>query len=205
MMRRQRAVPLRQLGLATVWILLAAGAQAAERQLDLSPESTRVTFTLPATGHDVEGVFRLAKGWVRFDPATGAATGEIVVDATAGETGNKSRDKTMRQDVLEAARFPEIVLRIERIEGEVPASGVGEFKLHGKVDLHGAQHPLTLAVKATITGTHAAAETTFPVPFLDWGMHDPSVMFLRVEPVVTVSVHAEGELHPAAVAAGGGR
>lgn len=204
-MRQHRAAPYGQLGLAAAWILLAAGAQAAERQLDLSPESTRVTFTLPATGHDVEGAFRLSKGWVRFDPATGTASGEIVVDATAGETGNKSRDKTMRQDVLEVTRFPEIKLRIERLEGEVPTSGVGEFKLHGKVDLHGAEHPLTLAVKAAISGTHATADATFPVPFLDWGMHDPSVMFLKVEPVVTVSVHAEGELHDAAVAAGGGR
>lgn len=204
-MREHRAVPLRQLAGFVAWIVLAAGAQATDRQLDLSPEATRVSFTLPATGHDVEGAFRVSRGWLRFDPATGEASGEIVVDAAAGETGNKSRDKTMRQEVLEIARFPEIVLRIERLEGSVPESGAGEFTLHGRVALHGVEHPLTLAVKAEIAGQHAVAETSFAVPYLDWGMHDPSILFLKVEPVVTVSVHAEGELLDAVAPAGGGR
>lgn len=199
----------KQPGVGVILVALLAlapgAAQAVERQLDLASETTRVTISLPATGHDVEGTFHLTRGSLRFDPETGQASGEIVVDATGGETGNKSRDKTMRQDVLEIAKFPEIVLAIERIEGAVPESGKGEFTLHGKFHLHGVEHPLALPVKAEIQGGRAVADTSFAVPFIDWGLHDPSIFFLRVEPVVTVNVHAEGDLRDASGSAGGGR
>ncbi len=185
--------------------LAPGAARASERQLDLAAEATRVTIALPATGHDVEGSFHLTRGSLRFDSASGAASGEIVVDATGGETGNKSRDKTMRQDVLEIVKFPEIVLAIDRVEGTVPESGKGEFTLHGTFQLHGVAHPLALPVKAEIQGTRAVAETSFAVPFVEWGLHDPSIFFLRVDPVVTVSVHAEGNLSDASGSAGGGR
>ena len=47
-------------------------ASAEERVLILEPEKTSVTFTVKATGHDVDGVLALDSGQIRFDPDTGA-------------------------------------------------------------------------------------------------------------------------------------
>ena len=187
-------------GMTVALLFAASGALAEPRHLALDAAASEVTIDLPATGHDVHGAFRIRGGAIDFDPAAGTASGEIVVEAASGETGNGSRDKTMRDDVLEAPKFPDIRFVAERFVGDLPASGSGEVELVGKLSVHGAAHPLSLKAKVTVEGSRLRVKTTFPVPFLDWGMKDPSVLFLRVEPVVLVAVSAEGELSGSAVA-----
>ncbi len=183
----------------SILILLAATALPAlggASVLQLDPKTTRVTFELPATGHDVEGVVGLERGEVDFDPASGAASGEIVLDAAGAETGNGSRDKTMRQDVLDVLQFPTIRFLPAKIVGTVPEQGTGAVTLHGIIELHGAQHPLALPARITVENGVVAAEATFQIPYQDWGLHDPSVLFLRVARIVEVTVHAKGTLAP---------
>lgn len=195
-------------GVALVAGFQAAPAEAVERTLKLDGAQTRVAFDLPATGHDVHGLISLKEGEIRFDDEAGTASGEIVLDAGTAASGNASRDETLRDEVFEAAKFPEIRFVAERVEGRLAAEGASEIRLVGKVRLHGADHPLTMTAKVVAHGAHVAAETAFPVPFLDWGLKDPSILFLRVEPVVTVKIHAEGEIASsaptAAAVAGGG-
>ena len=44
--------------------------------------------------------FRLKRGSIQFDNATGAASGELVVDSASGESGSDGRDKKMHKDIL---------------------------------------------------------------------------------------------------------
>jgi polyisoprenoid-binding protein YceI len=186
-------------------LALAAPAlvAATERSLVFDPKTTDVTFELSATGHDVHGVISLRRGEIRFDDSSGAAAGEIVLDAGSAASGNGSRDRTMRDEVLEAARFPEIRFVAERVEGAIAPAGASEIRLVGQVDLHGARHPLTMVAKVEMRGTTLLAETEFPVAFVDWGLKDPSLFVLRVDPVVKVHVSARGELSEAPAASGG--
>ncbi|MGE0640615.1 MAG: YceI family protein [Thermoanaerobaculia bacterium] len=191
---------------AMLALLVGCGATVAgaeSRQLTLDASSSSIRFELPATGHDVHGLFQLRSGVIAFDPVAGTASGEIVVDAGSGSSGNGSRDKTMREDVLEVPKFPEIRFVAERFQGELPESGDGNVELAGKIFVHGASHPLTLQAKVQTKGNQVVAETEFPIAFLDWGMKDPSFLFLRVDPVVHVKVSAHGELSSPAGAAGG--
>ncbi|HST09761.1 MAG TPA: YceI family protein, partial [Terriglobales bacterium] len=94
---------------ATVLLLaLATSVIAQQRPLVLQPDpaSTTAETTLSATLHTVHGKFLLRHGEVRFDPATGKISGEIVFDATSGKTGNEGRDRKMHKDVLESSKFP---------------------------------------------------------------------------------------------------
>jgi polyisoprenoid-binding protein YceI len=184
-----------------LWALLATAAPlaAAEQELRLTSASTAVTFDVGATGHDVHGLVSLKSGEIRFDPATGAASGEIVLDPAAAVTGNASRDKTLRDDVFEVAKFPEIRFVPARIEGLLPAAGKGHITLHGTITLHGAEHPFALPADVTVAGDHVDADAKATIPYQEWGLHDPSVLFLRVADVVAVSIHASGELRPAAL------
>jgi len=187
-------------------LLLAAGAAAAEeQQLLLDPAQSEVVFDLPATGHDVHGVFVLRDGAVRFDPDTGVATGEIRVELAGGETGNGSRDRTMREDVLEAERFPFATYRVDRVSGELKEGGTSSLKLSGVLEVHGSGHPLEVGAEVSLQGARVTADVSFPVPFVEWGMKDPSILFLRVDKTVAVKVHAVGSLGaaPARVASGG--
>jgi polyisoprenoid-binding protein YceI len=187
---------------SAVALMLAApvAAGAETRTLVFDPAATEVSFELPATGHDVHGAIALRRAEIRFDDRGGVASGEIVLDAASARSGNDSRDKTMREDVFEAVRFPEIRFVPERVEGALAGSGASEIRLIGKVFLHGAAHPLVMTAHVVADGARLSAESDFPIDFVDWGLKDPSFLFLRVEPVVKVKVVAKGELTPAAAA-----
>ena len=62
---------------------------AAERLLVLDPEATSITFALKATLHKVRGRLHATGGEIRFDLETGAAAGEMRIDARRAETGRR--------------------------------------------------------------------------------------------------------------------
>jgi len=66
--------------------------------------------------------------------------------------------------------------------------------LEGMLTFHGAEHPMTLPARITVDGTRLLAELDFDVPYVAWGLHDPSFLFLRVAKVAKVHVRTEGEL-----------
>ena len=186
-------------------VLPAAPALAEQRVLVLDPAASRVSFTLPATGHDVHGALVVKAGRIAFDSATGAASGEIAVDLKSAQTGNGSRDKTMHNEVLEDRKFPLAVFQAEGIRGTVAASGPSQITLDGTLSFHGADHKMSLPAKLDVRNGHLEAETELSIPFIEWGLHDPSIAFLRVSKVVAVKVKAAGSLEGANAAAGGVR
>ena len=181
-------------------LALSTAAHAEQRVLVLDPATSKVSFTLDATGHDVEGVLAMRSGRIAFDPATGVASGEIAVDLKSGKTGNDSRDKTMHKEVLEDDKYPLAVFRAEKVRGNVPTEGTAQITLDGVMSLHGAEHKMSLPAKVEVHNGRVKAETSFPVPFVEWGLHDPSIMILRVAKVVSVKVKAEGSLEPVGAA-----
>lgn len=186
-------------------VLAPLVAAAEERVLTLQPEKTSVTFQLKATGHEVDGVLALESGQIRFDPSTGAASGQVTIDLHHAATGNRLRDRQMHREVLETERFPLIVFRPDRLEGALSPSGVSDIGLHGIVVIHGSEHKVTVPVKVKLAGERVTAEAVFDVPYVEWGLSNPSFLFLRVAPVVAVTVKTEGDLRlsTAAVVEGG--
>lgn len=189
----------------TLVLFLAAclPAAAAERTLTFDPGGSAVRFTLDATMHTVHGSFKLVRGAVTFDAIPGPASGEIVVDATSGETGNGDRDQKMHEKVLTSLKFPEIVLVPSRLSGEVPTSGRGQLVVEGSLRLCGAEHPVKVPVEVEVEGDSVVARGRLSVPFVAWGLDDPSVFVLRVGKEVAVEVEARGTLQPAAIETGG--
>jgi len=179
-------------------VMLAAGAAApafaADKLLTLDPAGCTLTFLLDTTFHEVHGTMKVTGGTIRFNPASGAATGEITVDAVSAETGNGRRDKTMHGDILESGRFPKIVFRIERVEGPLPGATPGDLKLHGVMTLHGTDHPVIMPASVRIEAGVARAEAHLTVPYVEWGLADPSFLFVRAEKTVEVSIVAQGRL-----------
>ncbi|HEX4956493.1 MAG TPA: YceI family protein [Thermoanaerobaculia bacterium] len=194
-------------GLALVLVLSAIAplsAHATEQILHLDPAGTQVAFELPATGHDVHGVFVLRSGDIHFDAATGTASGELLVDAASAKTGNGSRDKTMHGEVLESSKFPLFRFTAERLEGTLAATGESHVTLHGKLAIHGADHPMALPATVSVNGDQIQVKTRFSVPFVAWGMEDPSFLMFRVEKEVAVTVQAKGRLEGVTVDAASG-
>ena len=69
-------------------------------------------------------------------------------------------------EILDVARFPEILYEAGRLEAaELPSGATGEFrgKLAGTLTLHGQSHPLELSIQGRVAGDRleASAEVTF--------------------------------------------
>ncbi|HEX3528349.1 MAG TPA: YceI family protein [Thermoanaerobaculia bacterium] len=185
----------------TVWLLtvpfcwLFALPLAAETlTFTLDPAATTIELGFGATLHSVAGTLRVQEGAIHFDPATGQATGRIVIDATSAETGVKRRDKKMHEKILESPKFPLMVFTVERISGTLNRAGRSEIELHGTLDMHGVQRPMDLVVTAKADGAKVAAVGHVTIPYLKWGMADPSFFILRVDKEVHVQIKANGSL-----------
>ena len=164
-----------------------------QNALVLDPAASQIHFTLDATGHDVEGQMALKSGRIAFDPATGGASGEIVLDLKSAETGSKGRDKDMHEEVLETGRYPVAVFRAEQIRGTVAPAGPSQVTLDGTLSFHGGDHKMSLPAKVEIQNGHARVDTRLQIPYVEWGLHDPSIMILRVAKVVDVAGARRGE------------
>ena len=169
--------------------LTAAPLYSQDTVLQIDPAQTKVEFTLGGLLHTVHGTFRLKRGEMRFDAASGRAGGEFVVDATSAGSGSEARDKHMHKDVLESDRYPEIVFRPDRVVGKVAAQGASQVRLHGMFSIHGAGHEIEMPAEVEAGDGQYRATLKFAVPFVQWGMKDPSTLFLRVDKHVDITIH----------------
>ncbi len=166
----------------------------AETTLTVDPARSQVHWTVDSALHTVHGTFALKSGVVHFNPENGAAGGEIVVYGPSGQSGNGSRDKRMHQEILETAKYPDVSFRPTHVEGRVNASGASDVKITGIFSLHGADHDLTAQVHAELTGDHWTGTSKFSVPYVQWGIKDPSKFLLKVQPVVNVELEMSGQV-----------
>ncbi len=171
---------------------LEARAQAQMVTVHLDPAQSEVHWTLSDVTHTVKGTFKLKGGMVAFDPKTGAANGELLVDVETGESGNHTRDEKMKKDVLESKKYPAAFFHPTRITGELKPGTTQELAAEGTFNIHGADHPLTLKLAVQVNGTAVRAKTHFVVPYVAWGMKDPSVLVFRVGKQVDMDVTARG-------------
>jgi polyisoprenoid-binding protein YceI len=193
--KSQSVAPL----IVVFWFAFCACAQgpppsAHEFRLQLDPSRSGAAILLTGNFHSVDGSFALKSGAIQYDPASGKASGDIVFDALSGKTGSDGRDKKMHQDVLESSRFPEISFCPDHAEGALATAGDSTLEVHGIFSIHGADHELTIPVTVHLDGQTWSAKAAFRVPYVKWGMKNPSVLFLRVAGFVDVQFHAAGSI-----------
>jgi polyisoprenoid-binding protein YceI len=163
--------------------------------VNLDPAATKIAFTLAATMHTVQGTFRLKSGHILFDPKTGRASGAVIVDARSANTDNTSRDEKMHAEILESAKFPEIVFTPTGEQGSISQLGTSRVAVSGVVRLHGQDHPMTVTITIqTGAGSQYQASRKFAVPYAQWGLKNPSTFILRVSDTVNLDVQTAGQI-----------
>jgi polyisoprenoid-binding protein YceI len=165
---------------------------ASQIDLEVDPAQSKINWTLSATFHTVHGTFACTRGSVRFDPTSGKASGEIIADARSGESGDSGRDKSMHAKVLESAKFPAVTFVPDRVDGKVLTQGASKVQIHGMFEIHGAEHELTVPAEVNFSGDRWTAKAAFDVPYVKWGMKDPSGVFLHVGSAVNVELELSG-------------
>jgi polyisoprenoid-binding protein YceI len=174
--------------------LQAPDVSSSEILLTVDPTHSTVHWSVDSSLHLVHGAFALKSGALHFNPETGRAGGEIVVYATSGESGNDSRDARMHKEILESAKYPDVIFRPTQLDGHLAASGASDAKLHGVFSIHGADHDLIASVHAELTDDRWKGTAQFEVPYVTWGIKDPSNFLLKVKHVVNVDLELSGQV-----------
>ncbi len=181
-------------GILLMQLLWAASLTAQQRTLELDPAKTQIHYSLGATAHTVHGLFQMRSGVVNFDPATGAASGAIIIDAASGNSGTEGRDKKMDKEVLQTEQYQDIAFYPKKVIGSVPSQGAAQIQVQGVFRLHGSDHDLTMMIPVQTNGKEVSATTQFAVPFVTWGLKDPSTFILRVAKEVKIEINTSGTL-----------
>ncbi|HEX7363284.1 MAG TPA: YceI family protein [Bryobacteraceae bacterium] len=171
--------------------------QAKQLSIDLSPAKTKIAFVLSATLHTVHGTFDMTEGHLLFDPSTGAMKGDIVVNAASGNSGNGMRDRRMRREVLQAQRYPQIRFDPDAYSGTITANGASNIDVHGVLMIHGQTHKITIPMQVQMSHDEVTVNGKLVVPYVKWGMKNPSTFFLKVSKNVELDITAVGHIAPA--------
>src|SRR5216683_1689050 len=180
--------------IAAVFPAILHAEDKAQDKLSLDTTRSEVHFTLADTLHTVHGTFHIQQGDITFDPATGKADGSIVVDALSGKSGNSIRDHRMTNDELKAPDFKTVAFVPTRFSGTFNSTGDSTLQVHGLFTLLGTPHEIDVPMQIQVDGDRIHAVGSFPVPYVQWGLKDPSTFMIKVNKEVQVELDLSGTL-----------
>jgi polyisoprenoid-binding protein YceI len=173
----------------------AAGFELAEGPYRIDPRTALVRFELPATMHTVRGESTEVSGTVVVRRAeTGYdLEGHVRIAAGSLGTGNRRRDRKMREESLLASVHPDIVFEPRHLAAvrEPPPGGSGRFLLEGDLTVRGVKRPIELSVEVVRSGERLVVDGSTTLAWADFGVPDPSFFLVRIGKRLTVSVHVE--------------
>ncbi len=175
-------------------LLVASMAFGQHRTFNVNPDASTVNFTLGDVMHSVNGTFHVQSGSVDFDTADPKISGSVVVAAGSGKSGNDTRDHKMAKDILEAAKFAEVSFVPTSYQGNISTSGDSTIQVAGTFTIHGTPHDLTVPMQIHMDGANCTVKTHFVLPYVKWGLKDPSNFVLRVAKEVGIDLVLVGRL-----------
>lgn len=161
----------------------------------LDAKESEVRIILGATLHTVDGRAALEPATFRWNTDTGSASGRAVIQTSRLRTGIDARDEKMREDVLQSALHPEVVFEATGFELRQAGAEKMRFVLKGKLTLLGTGHEIELETHAHLRPDKSwKARADLNLPYVQWGLTDPSLPFFSVDKYVLVEVKAVGSL-----------
>lgn len=173
-------------------VLLTPGALAQRQTFVVNPDASEVKMTLKTTHEMVVGSFHVQSGSIEFDRGTPKMSGSVVVLAASGDTGNGSRDKKMKKDILEVEQHGTVSFEPQAYTGDLAGSGDSNLQVSGIFTLLGMPHVITVPMQVHLEGTKANAKAHFVVPYVQWGLKNPSFMFWKAEDDVAIDLDLVG-------------
>ncbi len=175
-------------------LLFATSAVAQHQTFTVDPSASQVAWALGGNGHHVTGTFHVQSGSIDFDRTAHTISGSVIVAAGSGNSGEASRDKKMNKDVLDVERYSEITFAPQKYDGAIAPTGDSTIQVSGAFTLHGTPHDLTVPMQIHIDAGSLTAKTHFVVPYVKWGLKDPSVFILKVAKEVDIDLILTGKL-----------
>ena len=175
-------------------VLLAPVALPQQQTFVANPDASEVKMTLKTTREVVNGTFHIQSGSLQFDRSAAKISGSVVVLAGSGKTGNGLRDKKMNKDILEVEQHATVSFEPKSYAGTIASSGDSAIQVTGILTLLGTPHDITIPILVHLEGTTATAKAHFVVPYIQWGLKDPSFLFWKADKDVAIDLFLTGRL-----------
>jgi polyisoprenoid-binding protein YceI len=159
--------------------VLGPAALAQHQTFVVNPDASEVKMTLNTTHEVVIGAFHVQSGSIEFDRIMPRMSGSVVVQAGSGKTGNDSRDKKMNRDILEVQQFASVSFEPKTYTGVIAPSGDSSIQVSGIF---------------TLLGTPQTAKGHFVVPYVQWGLKNPSFLIWKADDDVAIDLNLVGTL-----------
>ncbi len=174
--------------------MFAQPALAQHQTLAVSPDASQVKMTLKTNHEIVNGTFHVQSGSIEFDRSTPKLSGSVVIAANSGKTGNDSRDKKMDKDILKVDQYTTVSFAPKTYTGTIAPSGNSSIQVSGVFTLLGAPHDLTIPMQVHVEGSKAMAKANFIIPYVSWGLKNPSFLVRKAENDVAIDLSLAGDL-----------
>ena len=181
-------------GFALAAILAPAVLFAQHQTFVVNPDSSQVKMTLKTTHEIVNGVFHVQSGTVEFDRDTPKMSGSIIVAAGSGKTGNDSRDKRMNKEILKVEQYATVSFEPKTYAGAISPSGDSNIQVTGIFTLLGTPHEITVPMQVHLDDTGATAKAYFVVPYISWGVKNPSFLIWKADNDVAIDINLAGTI-----------
>lgn len=164
--------------------------QAAE--FSVVPGQSSVVFTSEAPMETVRGETEQISGTVSVNPPSVASVrAKFSVQADTLKTGNRLRDRNMRNNFLETGKFPEIIFTLRGMSGGtlVPGRGV-VLKAVGVFTLHGVVREINIPVTVSWDQKEDTlrVQSKFSINLSDYQIERPRILILRLSDTVEVNL-----------------
>ena len=173
---------------------LAPVALAQRQTFVVNSDGSQVNITLNTTHEVVNGGFHIQSGSIEFDPSTPRMQGSVVVLAGSGKTGNDSRDKKMNKDILKVEQYATVSFEPKTYTGAIDLSGDSSIQVTGIFTLLGTPHEISIPILVHLEGAAATAKAHFVVPYVQWGLKNPSFLIWKADNDVTIDLSLAGQL-----------
>lgn len=174
--------------------LLAPLAFAQHRTFTVNPDASQVKITLNTTHEIVNGTFHIQSGSIQFDRTTPNMAGSVVVLAASGKTGNGSRDKKMNNDILKVDQHATVSFEPRTYTGALAPSGDSTLQVTGIFTLLGTPHQITIPMQVHMDGATATAKSHFMIPYVQWGLKNPSFLIWKADNDVAIDLNLSGTI-----------
>ena len=175
-------------------VMLAPAALSQRQTFTVNPDASEIKMTLNTTHEVVNGAFHLQSGSINFDRTASTISGIVIVAAGSGKTGNDSRDKKMNKDILKVNEFATVSFAPKTYNGTIAASGDSSIQVRGVFTLLGTAHDLTIPMQIHIDGSKVTTKGQFVVPYVQWGLKNPSFLIWKAENNVTIDLNLVGQV-----------
>jgi len=185
---------MKPLAIFVLAAMLGPAALAQHQTFLINPDASEVHMTLNTTHELVNGTFHVQDGSIEFDRSNSKMAGLVAVLAGSGKTGNDSRDRKMYKDILEVEQYATVSFAPKTYAGAIAPSGDSTIQVTGIFTLLGTPHEITVPMLVHLDGAGAKATAHFVVPYVQWGLKNPSFMIWKADNDVAIDLNLVGTI-----------